>query len=71
MTIKRSLGILVLPTVLGTLAAFSFVPKVAYAVVGCELNACRSAVGDCDLTDMHISCKETTGGCETIPCSAN
>jgi hypothetical protein len=40
---------------------------------GCDMNACSLQSKDCFVTDMHISCKETSGdpGCETTGCQAN
>lgn len=40
----------------------------AQAAAPCELNACVTSTGNCDMTDIPANCRETTGGCQSSPC---
>ncbi len=60
-----------IPTIVGMTVALGLSASDASAAVGCEMNACRLSTGDCDLTELHISCTETAEGCETTGCVPN
>lgn len=51
----------------GGVAAAMVVPTSAVAAT-CELNVCSTSSGDCGMSDLHLSCRETSGGCATTGC---
>lgn len=72
MKAKRFFLHLLLPTLFGVTAALALSARGAEARGGgCEMNACRTTNGNCDLIPYHLSCVETEGGCETTGCSPN
>jgi hypothetical protein len=60
-----------LAVLVGIGAALSISARSAAAFVGCEMNACFTAQGNCDLTDYSVACKETLGGCQTTTCQVD
>ncbi len=68
MTYKGVLHGIIVPVLFGVVPAVAIAASDASAAVGCEFNACRFSTGDCDLTELHISCQETPTGCVTYGC---
>lgn len=67
MKAMRRAVMLVAAGLLGSTAAALAVPANAEAF-SCELNACFTNTGNCDLTDIAVSCRETAGGCQSTSC---
>ena len=52
----------------GAVMALALQVSTATAQSPCEMDACRTSTGNCDMTDIQASCAETTSGCKSRAC---
>ena len=73
MRVKTLIVTVAVPTLVGVGAAIAITPARASAsnAFDCEMNVCSTESGNCTMSDVHLSCREVTGGCHTDGCSAS